>query len=128
MNNNQDNEIKLVITGNYSILVKVWASFTLQREYLKTNHEEADVVVIVVVCFSRSQVLQEADAITVHHLFRIASGASDDSCIKVVCDDTDIFVLLINFYLEKQITMNVSMVCTAVIFEIGKHLSYCPQV
>ena len=44
-----------------------------------------------------------------HHLVRIASGASDDSYIKVVCDDTCVFVLLIHFYLEKEMTMNVSM-------------------
>ena len=44
-----------------------------------------------------------------HHLVRIASGANDDSYIKIVCDDTDVFVLLIHFDLEKEMTMNVSM-------------------
>ena len=44
--------IELVITGKYPTQVKVWANSTLQREYLKTIHEEADVVVIVVVCVS----------------------------------------------------------------------------
>ena len=52
MNNNQDNQTELVITGIYPTQVKVWANSTIQREYLKTIHEEADVVVIVVVCFS----------------------------------------------------------------------------
>ena len=51
MNDNQDNKHKLVITGKYPTLVKVWVNSTLQREYLKTNHEEADVVVILSFAF-----------------------------------------------------------------------------
>ena len=70
--------------------VQVWNKFSLQREDLKTNHEEADVIIV-------------------HHLVRIASEASDDSYIKVVCSDIDVFDLLIHFYLEKNMTMNVSM-------------------
>ena len=71
--------------------VQVWNSFSLQREYLKTNHEEADVIIV-------------------HHLVRIASEASDDLYIKVVCNDIDhVFVQLIRFYLEKNMTMNVSI-------------------
>ena len=37
------------------------------------------------------------------------SEASDDSYTKVVCSNTDVFVLLIHFYFEKNMTMNVSM-------------------
>ena len=71
--------------------VQVWNSFSLQREYLKTNREEDDVIIV-------------------HHLARIASEASDDSYIKVVCSDIDhVFVKPIRFYLEKNMTMNVSM-------------------
>ena len=71
--------------------VQVWNSFSLQIEYLKTNHVEADVIIV-------------------HHLVRIASEASDDLYIKVVCNDIDhVFVLLIRFYFEKNMTMNVSM-------------------
>ena len=44
--------------------VQVWNSFSLQRKYLKTNHEEADVIIV-------------------HHVVRIASEASDDLYIKV---------------------------------------------
>ena len=66
--------------------VQVWNSFSLQREYLKTNHEEADVMIV-------------------HHLVRIASEASDDVYIKVVCNDIDhVFVQLIRFYLEINMT------------------------
>ncbi len=69
--------------------VQVWNSVSLQREDLKTNHEEADVIIV-------------------HHLVRIESEASDDSYIKVVCSDIDhVLVQLIRFYLETNITMNV---------------------
>ena len=71
--------------------VHVWNSFSFQREYLKTNHEEADVIIV-------------------HHLVRIASEASDELYTKVVCNDiSHVFVQLIRFYLEKNMTMNVSM-------------------
>ena len=90
INHIHDNQTKLVITGQDPTPVQVWNDGTIQREYLKTNHEEADVIIV-------------------HHLVRIVSGASDDSYIKVACDDTDVFVLLIHFYLEKEMTMNVSM-------------------
>ena len=77
-----------MITGENPTPVQVWNNVSLQREDLKAHHEEIDVV---------------------HHLVRIASEASDDSYIKVVCSDTDVFVQLIDFYLEKNMTMNVSM-------------------
>ena len=48
MNNNHDNQPKLVVTGKYPTLVKVLANSTLQREYLKKNH---DVVVILSFAF-----------------------------------------------------------------------------
>ena len=51
MNNNQHNQPKLVVIEKYPTLLKVWANSTLQREYLKTNHEEADVVVILSFAF-----------------------------------------------------------------------------
>lgn len=85
-----DNQTKLVITGKDPTPVQVWNNSTLQRQDLKTHHEEADVIII-------------------HHLVRIVSGVSGDSHIKVVCDDTDVFVLLIHFYLEEKMTVDVSM-------------------
>ena len=68
--------------------VQVGNRFSLQSEDLKTNHKEADVI-------------------NLHHVVIIASEASDDSYIKVVCSDIDhVFVQLIRFYLEKNMTMN----------------------
>ena len=69
--------------------VQVWNNFSLQGEDLKTNHEEADVIIV-------------------HHLVRIASDASKEWCIKVACSDIDhVFVKLIRFYLENNMTMTV---------------------
>ena len=79
-----------MITGENPTPVQVWNNFSLQREDLKINHDKVDVIIV-------------------HHVFRIASEASDDSYIKVVCSDTDVFVLLIHFYLEKNMTINISM-------------------
>ena len=47
MNKNQENQPELVVTGKYPTQVKVWANSTLQREDLKTNHQEVDAVVIL---------------------------------------------------------------------------------
>ena len=84
------NQTKLVITGKDPTPVQVWINGTVQRQDLRTHHEEADVIII-------------------HHLVHIASAASDDADIKVICDDTDVFVLLIHFYIKEKMTANISM-------------------
>ena len=66
-----------VTTRGKPIPVQVWYNSILQRGDLKTNHEEADVI-------------------SIHLLVIIAPGANDDSYIKVVCDDTDVFVTFIS--------------------------------
>ena len=54
----------------------------------KTNHEEADVIIV-------------------HNL--VEWRREHASYIMVICYDTNAFVLLIPFYLEKKMTMNVNM-------------------
>ena len=90
MNHIVINQSKLVITGKDPTPVQVWINGTVQRQDLRTHHEEADVIII-------------------HHLVHIASAASDDAHIKVICDDTDVFVLLIHFYINEKMTANISM-------------------
>lgn len=85
-----NNQTKLVITGKDPTPVQIWNNSTLQRQDLKTLHEEADVIIV-------------------HHLAQIISNVSWDSHIKVISDDTDVFVLLIHFYLKEKMTVNVSM-------------------
>ena len=89
INHIKDNQTKMLITGENLHRYK-YGTISVSRQDLKTNHGEADVIIV-------------------HHLVTIASEASDDSYVKVVCNDTDVFVLLIHFYLEKTMTMNVSM-------------------
>ena len=84
------NQTKLVITGKDPTPVQVWINGTVQKQDLRTHHEEADVIII-------------------HHLVHIASAASDDAHIKVICDVTDVFVLLIHFYIKEKMTANISM-------------------
>ena len=83
-------QTKLVITGKDPTPVQVWINGTVQRQDLRTHHEVADVIII-------------------HPLVHIASAASDDAHIKVICDDTDVFVLLIHFYIKEKMTANISM-------------------
>ena len=90
MNHIVINQTKQVITGKDPTPVQVWINGTVQRQDLKTHHEEADVIII-------------------HHLVHIASAASDDAHIKVICDDTAVFVLLIHFYIKEKMTANISM-------------------
>ena len=51
---------------------------------------------------------ETADVIIIHRLVRIASGASSDSHIKVVCDDTDVLSCLF-ISTSKKRWLNVSM-------------------
>ena len=84
------NQTKLGITGKDPTPVQVWINGTVQRQDLRTHHEESDAIII-------------------HHLVHIASATNDDAHIKVICDDTDVFVLLILFYIKEKMTANISM-------------------
>ena len=67
---------KLIITGN-EITTLVHMGTSIERYDLRTTQEEADVIIIC------------------QFLEAISAGAR---CIKVVCDDTDVFILLMHFY------------------------------
>ena len=83
-------QTKLVITGEDTTPVQIWNTATVQRHDLKTTDEEADVIII-------------------HHLVRIGAAINGYSNIKVICDDTDVLLLLVHFYIEQQMTINVTM-------------------
>ena len=85
-----DNQNKLEISGKKPTPVQVWNNSTVQRLDLKIHQEEADVIII-------------------HHLVCIVSGVSNDAHIKVICDDTDVFILLIHFYNKEHMVVNISM-------------------
>ena len=79
---------KLVITGSEESTREVCQDVVRKRDDLRTSHEEADVIMI-------QQVFHAAE--------------HGGSLIKVVCDDTDVFVLLANFVEKHTLESTVLM-------------------
>lgn len=79
---------RLVITGSSDVPTEIHFGTTIDRVDLKTSHEEADVII-------PQQVMYVA-----------AEGAS---VIKVVCDDTDVFVLLLHYYQTNHLSCSLLM-------------------
>ena len=68
---------RLVVTGSNPVPKEVNIGIVLQRHDLKTTHDEADVIIIQQV---------------------IGLASLGIRCISVICDDTDLFILLLHFY------------------------------
>lgn len=83
---------RLVVTGAEPIPIEICEGVLKERPDLRTTHEEADVMII-------QQVVHLAE-----------TGKKE---IKVVADDTDVFVLLSHFYAERQLSCNLVMVGTS---------------
>ena len=83
---------KLIITGGDPIPVQILLGAVVPRPDMKTLHEEADVVIAKQV------------------LFLAAQGMD---CIRVICDDTDVVVLLMHYYFTEQLTCQLYMVGTS---------------
>ena len=82
----------LLVTGPASITVEIFKGVAIERRDLETTHEEADVIIP----------RQVVDAAT-----------HGSTCIKVICDDTDVFILLIHYYQQCSLTCIVLMEGTA---------------
>ena len=67
---------------------------TIRREDLRNAHEEADVIII-------------------HQMMSIVESSTNDINISVISDDTDVFVLLVHFYHDKELTCHVTMEATS---------------
>ena len=67
----------LIITGQDDVPTNTQNSLQIKRQDMKTTHEEADVII--------PQQVQKA---------------MNDGCrnVKVICDDTDVFILLLYYY------------------------------
>jgi len=72
-----------VVTGKYRTSVELRSGTKIDRADLATTHEEADVIMV-------QQAVELAE-----------SGAA---CITVLSDDTDVFILLIHFYAERNLS------------------------
>ena len=79
----------LVITGNDPIPVELSEEYVKKRRDLETNQEEADTIIV-----------QQS-------VYLAKSGLQN---IHIVADDTDVFVLLIHFYIEQQLTSRILMI------------------
>ncbi len=82
-----DDEHKLVITGQNEVPVEVHKGVVINRRDLKTSQEEADMIMI-------------------HQICELANNVH---CITVVCDDTDVFILLVHHYAVHKMTCTVIM-------------------
>lgn len=79
---------RLMITGSSQAPSEIHMGVLIVRNDLRTSHEEADVIIPQQVVYAASQ------------------GATT---ITVVCDDTDVFVLLLHYYNLKKITCSLLM-------------------
>ena len=105
---------KLVVTSNDPIPFEISDGVIVQRLDMRTTHEEADVIIA-------QQVVKLAE--------------SGNSSIKVVCDDTDVLVLLVHFYAQEQLTCELVMSGTSagrVVVDIKatttKHITIADQL
>ena len=78
----------LLVTGSSSIPVEIFKGVAIERRDLETTHEEADVIIPRQVVHAATQ---------------------GSKCIKVICDDTDVFILLIHYYQLCSLTCIVLM-------------------
>jgi len=84
---------KLVVTGHHAVPIEINLGCIIERRDLESNQEEADVIII-------------------HQLLSIVQeGASKN--ITVLCDDTDVFVLLLHFYQTENLNCNIIMESTS---------------
>ena len=104
----------LVITGKTPIPTEVCNGLQILRPDLKTMHEEADVIIP-------------------HQVVYLASFGF--CSIKVISDDTDVFVLLVHYYTEKKLTSTLLMEPTSqgrssvnIGSTVAKHRSIAPQL
>jgi hypothetical protein len=83
---------RLVITGAEPIPIEVTNGQILARTDLKTTHEEADVIMV-------------------NQMLHLAHSRSNP--IRVICDDTDVFILLVHFYASQDLSCNLTMESTS---------------
>ncbi len=81
----------LVVTGSEPTPMQVIDGQVMERQDLRTTHEEADVIIA-------QQVVHLAE--------------TGHNSIRVLADDTDVFVLLLHFYTQRKLTCNLLMMGT----------------
>ena len=79
---------KLIVTSRDPSPIELYSGHSRQRDDLKTSHEEADVIMV-------------------YHLSKLAEAGC--KTIKVISDDTDVFVLLLHICSELNLHCNITM-------------------
>ena len=82
---------KLVITGPDPVPHDIECGVHRRRHDLTVTHEEADIIIA-------------------NHVVHIAKESA--SVIHVVCDDTDVFILLVHFYISENLDSDIFMIPT----------------
>jgi hypothetical protein len=88
LDNNADNDNELVITSAYPVPVAIRNGEIIALNQLYNTHDEADVIIL-------------------HQLAYLAASGAMNICI--ICDDTDVSVLLIHFYCTEKLECGVTM-------------------
>ena len=83
---------KLVVTEQDPVPFEINKGMIIQRSDLRTTHEEADVIII-------QQLLSV-----------VGLGVKS---VKIICDDTDVFVLLVHYYIQENLTCELIMCGTS---------------
>ncbi len=104
----------MVITGISPVPTEVRSDWLAQRFDLKTTHEEADAII-------PQQVVALADM--------------GGKTINVICDDTDVFVLLAHYFAEESLSVSLIMEYTRrsrssndIGATVAKHFGIVPQL
>ena len=90
----KDFQHKLVVTGRDTIPLEIDREGVRFREEMKNNQEEADVIML-------------------HQMLCILKENSMNANIRVISDDTDVFVLLLHFYKQLHLTCQIVMEATS---------------
>ena len=106
------------------MLLKVYTNAPCEKKLVITSQSECPVQVhlgIKTLCHGMSTTHEEADVIIPQQVITaIEEGAT---CVKVIIDDTDVFVLLLHFYIEQSLSTTVFLEGTGSnrnVFDIGK--------
>ena len=84
---------KLVVTGLNDTPIQIHNGVVTELILLKTSHEEADVIMI-------------------NQLLWVVTTSSTTKSVKVICDDTDVFALLIHYVHTENIENTIIMQAT----------------
>ena len=85
------NASRFVVTGHDPTPIEIYNDRVMPRDDIRTTHEEADVIIV--------QQMVQLGSIGVQN-------------IRVICDDTDVFVLLLLFFVLEKLTCSLVMVGT----------------